>query len=162
MVEQMEAEGFGACSNEGECQAVCPKEISVNVIQRMNREYLRSSAEDGLTGILLGSGGPRLRAQTPPRFALRNCARRLCPPLLVTVPIQPLAIDVGVHVAQLTPPLSLRLSASSRSATSITAEFRSTDGSGRDGEIQDGRVDAVSGAVWGARAQFRSPKGEDV
>jgi succinate dehydrogenase / fumarate reductase iron-sulfur subunit len=40
MVEQMEKEGFGPCSNEGECQAVCPKEISVANISRMNREYL--------------------------------------------------------------------------------------------------------------------------
>ncbi len=42
MVAQMEAEGFGACSNEAECEAVCPKEISTHVIQRMNREYLRA------------------------------------------------------------------------------------------------------------------------
>jgi len=42
MVEQAEREGFGACSNEGECQAVCPKEISVAHIARMNREYLRA------------------------------------------------------------------------------------------------------------------------
>jgi len=42
MVEQMEAEGFGACSNEAECEAVCPKEISTHVIQRMNRDYLRT------------------------------------------------------------------------------------------------------------------------
>ncbi len=42
MVEQMEREGFGACSNEGECQAVCPKEISVKFISRMNREYTRA------------------------------------------------------------------------------------------------------------------------
>ena len=42
MVEQMEKEGFGACSNEGECEAVCPKEISVGNIQRLNREYVRA------------------------------------------------------------------------------------------------------------------------
>ena len=42
MVEQMEREGFGACSNEGECEAVCPKSISVKVIQRLNREYMRA------------------------------------------------------------------------------------------------------------------------
>ncbi len=42
MVEQMEKEGFGACSNEGECQAVCPKQISVAHISRLNREYLRA------------------------------------------------------------------------------------------------------------------------
>jgi succinate dehydrogenase / fumarate reductase iron-sulfur subunit len=42
MVERMEHEGFGACSNEGECEAVCPKEISVTNIQRMSREYARA------------------------------------------------------------------------------------------------------------------------
>ena len=42
MVEQMEAEGFGGCSNEAECQAVCPKEIPTSVIQQMNRDYLRA------------------------------------------------------------------------------------------------------------------------
>ena len=39
MVEQMDVEGFGSCSNEGECEAVCPKEISISNIARMNREY---------------------------------------------------------------------------------------------------------------------------
>ena len=43
MVEQMDVEGFGSCSNEGECEAVCPKEISIAGIARMNREYLRAS-----------------------------------------------------------------------------------------------------------------------
>jgi succinate dehydrogenase / fumarate reductase, iron-sulfur subunit len=42
MVAQMEEEGFGACSNEGECEAVCPKEISVATIQRLTREYARA------------------------------------------------------------------------------------------------------------------------
>lgn len=42
MVEQMDAEGFGACSNEGECEAACPKEISIANIAKMNREYLRA------------------------------------------------------------------------------------------------------------------------
>jgi succinate dehydrogenase / fumarate reductase iron-sulfur subunit len=42
MVEQMDHEGFGMCSNEGECQAVCPKEISIASIARMNREYGRA------------------------------------------------------------------------------------------------------------------------
>ena len=42
MVEQMEKEGFGACSNEGECEAVCPKGISVHNIQRLNWEYTRA------------------------------------------------------------------------------------------------------------------------
>jgi succinate dehydrogenase / fumarate reductase iron-sulfur subunit len=40
MVEQMDAEGFGACTNTGSCSAVCPKEISLFNIAKMNREYL--------------------------------------------------------------------------------------------------------------------------
>jgi succinate dehydrogenase / fumarate reductase iron-sulfur subunit len=42
MVDRHDAEGFGSCSNEGECEAVCPKEISITNIARMNREYLKS------------------------------------------------------------------------------------------------------------------------
>ncbi len=42
MVEQMDDEGFGNCSNHGECEAVCPKEIPITVIARMKREWLRS------------------------------------------------------------------------------------------------------------------------
>jgi succinate dehydrogenase / fumarate reductase iron-sulfur subunit len=43
MVGRHDAEGFGSCSNEGECEAVCPKEISISNIARMNREYLRAT-----------------------------------------------------------------------------------------------------------------------
>lgn len=39
MVEQMDKEGFGSCTNTFECEAVCPKEISVRVIAEMNRDY---------------------------------------------------------------------------------------------------------------------------
>ena len=42
MVDQMDKEGFGNCSNEYECEAVCPKEISVSNIARMNKEYRNS------------------------------------------------------------------------------------------------------------------------
>ncbi len=42
MVTQMDKEGFGNCSNEYECEAACPKEISVAHIARMNREYLKA------------------------------------------------------------------------------------------------------------------------
>ena len=44
MVERMEAEGFGSCSNYAECEAVCPKGISIDFISRMNRDYLRAKA----------------------------------------------------------------------------------------------------------------------
>ena len=42
MVHRHDTEGFGSCSNEGECEAVCPKEISITNIARMNREYFRA------------------------------------------------------------------------------------------------------------------------
>ena len=42
MVAQMDAEGFGNCSNQSECEAVCPKEISVDFIAQLNREYLKT------------------------------------------------------------------------------------------------------------------------
>ncbi len=42
MVNQADAEGFGSCSNEGECEAVCPKEIPISNIARMTREYVRA------------------------------------------------------------------------------------------------------------------------
>lgn len=42
MVDQMEKEGFGDCSNFGECEAVCPKEISIQAIAEMRREYLKA------------------------------------------------------------------------------------------------------------------------
>jgi succinate dehydrogenase / fumarate reductase iron-sulfur subunit len=42
MVSEMEARGFGACSNFRECEAVCPKGISIDWIARMNRDYLKA------------------------------------------------------------------------------------------------------------------------
>jgi succinate dehydrogenase / fumarate reductase iron-sulfur subunit len=42
MVAQADAEGFGSCSNEGECEAVCPKEIPISTIARMTREYVKA------------------------------------------------------------------------------------------------------------------------
>ena len=42
MVAQMDQEGFGHCTNQSECQAVCPKEISVDFIAQLHREYLKS------------------------------------------------------------------------------------------------------------------------
>ncbi len=43
MVEQMDAEGFGSCTNIGECSAVCPKEIPMDVIAQMNADFRRAS-----------------------------------------------------------------------------------------------------------------------
>jgi succinate dehydrogenase / fumarate reductase iron-sulfur subunit len=42
MVGAMDAEGFGGCTNIGECSAVCPKEISMDFIARLNRDLLRA------------------------------------------------------------------------------------------------------------------------
>src|ERR1700720_2051895 len=42
MIEQADAEGFGSCSNEGECEAVCPKEIPISNIARTTREYVKA------------------------------------------------------------------------------------------------------------------------
>src|SRR5262249_55102499 len=42
MIAQADADGFGSCSNEGECEAVCPKEIPISNIARMTREYIRA------------------------------------------------------------------------------------------------------------------------
>ena len=43
MVAQMDAEGFGTCTNHYECEAACPKSISVEFIARMNRDYIRAT-----------------------------------------------------------------------------------------------------------------------
>jgi succinate dehydrogenase / fumarate reductase iron-sulfur subunit len=43
MVRQMDKEGFGFCSNHAACEAECPKEISIENIARLNREYLAAS-----------------------------------------------------------------------------------------------------------------------
>jgi succinate dehydrogenase / fumarate reductase, iron-sulfur subunit len=43
MVNQHDAEGFGSCTNTYECQAVCPKEISVGFIAELNREYMKAT-----------------------------------------------------------------------------------------------------------------------
>ena len=47
MVSQMDMEDFGNCTNIGECQEACPKLISIDVIARMNRDFLRASLFGG-------------------------------------------------------------------------------------------------------------------
>ena len=51
MVAQMDKEGFGNCTNYYECEAACPKEISVRFIAKMNREYLSASFAAPDTGV---------------------------------------------------------------------------------------------------------------
>lgn len=43
MVAQMDREGFGSCSNHGECEAVCPKNIPISMIAKMRWEYFRAA-----------------------------------------------------------------------------------------------------------------------
>jgi succinate dehydrogenase / fumarate reductase iron-sulfur subunit len=56
MVAQHDKEGFGHCTNQYECEAACPKEISVGFIAQLNREYLRSAAKVNERE-MTGSGG---------------------------------------------------------------------------------------------------------
>jgi succinate dehydrogenase / fumarate reductase iron-sulfur subunit len=46
MVSQMELEDFGGCTLYGECQEACPKEISIDTISRMNRDFIRAGIGD--------------------------------------------------------------------------------------------------------------------
>jgi succinate dehydrogenase / fumarate reductase, iron-sulfur subunit len=46
MVNQMDEEGFGSCTNTGSCEIECPKEISLENIARMNREFLMANLKD--------------------------------------------------------------------------------------------------------------------
>lgn len=48
MVRQMDAEGFGNCTNQYECEAACPKEISVDHIARMNRDFTAALVKEQL------------------------------------------------------------------------------------------------------------------
>jgi succinate dehydrogenase / fumarate reductase iron-sulfur subunit len=54
MVEKMDEEGFGNCTNYYECEAACPKEISADFIAQMNRDYLVASSQGERKG---GKGG---------------------------------------------------------------------------------------------------------
>jgi succinate dehydrogenase / fumarate reductase iron-sulfur subunit len=56
MVAQMDEEGFGHCTLYGECQEACPKEISIDTIARMNRDYWVASAKQRDEKVLGGVG----------------------------------------------------------------------------------------------------------
>jgi succinate dehydrogenase / fumarate reductase iron-sulfur subunit len=57
MVAQMDKEGFGGCTLHGECQEACPKEISMDVITKMNRDYLVAQFQGGQSGRASGGTG---------------------------------------------------------------------------------------------------------
>ena len=56
MVAQMDVEGFGHCTLFGECQEACPKEISIDTIALMNRDYLRATVGQREEKAAVGSG----------------------------------------------------------------------------------------------------------
>ncbi len=57
MIDQADAEGFGNCSNHGECEAYCPKEISLGFIARLNGDYRNASmARHRTVGVPGGAG----------------------------------------------------------------------------------------------------------
>ena len=55
MVEQMDLEGFGHCTLAGECMDACPKEISIDVIKQMNRDFLVATARRQAPRVASGS-----------------------------------------------------------------------------------------------------------
>jgi len=57
MVERMDAEGFGSCTNHGECEAACPKGISVLFIARMNADFVLARLDEGRRVAKVGEGG---------------------------------------------------------------------------------------------------------
>jgi succinate dehydrogenase / fumarate reductase, iron-sulfur subunit len=56
MVRMMDEAGFGGCTNFGECQEACPKEISVENIARLNRDYVRASLRERPARAEVGAG----------------------------------------------------------------------------------------------------------
>jgi succinate dehydrogenase / fumarate reductase iron-sulfur subunit len=56
MVAQMDEEGFGHCTFYGECQEACPKEISIDTIARMNRDYMIATMSHRDERVLGGTG----------------------------------------------------------------------------------------------------------
>jgi succinate dehydrogenase / fumarate reductase, iron-sulfur subunit len=56
MVAQMDAEGFGHCTLYGECQDACPKEISIDTIARMNRDFMVATVSAREEKVLGGAG----------------------------------------------------------------------------------------------------------
>ncbi len=56
MVAQMDAEGFGSCTNHAECEAVCPKQISIDFIARLNRDLFAASLAQTPERMVAGAG----------------------------------------------------------------------------------------------------------
>ncbi|MDB4986815.1 MAG: frdB, partial [Myxococcaceae bacterium] len=56
MVAKHDEEGFGSCTNHRECEAACPKEISIAFIARMNRDFIKANASKRPEKIVSGPG----------------------------------------------------------------------------------------------------------
>ncbi len=57
MVAKMDAEGFGTCTNHGECEAACPKAIRMQFIGMMNADFTKSAMTEGRRPSGLSEGG---------------------------------------------------------------------------------------------------------
>ncbi len=57
MVAQMDEEGFGSCTNHNECEAACPKGISVGFIARLNADFLKAGLSEGRRTAKAGEAG---------------------------------------------------------------------------------------------------------
>jgi succinate dehydrogenase / fumarate reductase iron-sulfur subunit len=57
MMSRAEQEGFGSCTNIGECEAACPKQISLDFIGRMNRDFIKASLIKGSNASRKGWSG---------------------------------------------------------------------------------------------------------
>lgn len=57
MVTQMDAELFGSCTNHGECEAVCPKDISLDFIAKMNADLIKATLKGVTPGKYISSNG---------------------------------------------------------------------------------------------------------
>ena len=57
MVARMDAEGFGTCTNHGECHSACPKGIRMEFIARLNFDRLRAALTAGRRPGAIGEGG---------------------------------------------------------------------------------------------------------
>jgi succinate dehydrogenase / fumarate reductase iron-sulfur subunit len=68
MAAQARAEGFGHCTTIGECSAVCPAGIPLEVISRMNRDWLKATLAGRTGEARLQAPGSRLQANDHPRF----------------------------------------------------------------------------------------------
>ena len=88
--QQADAEGFGSCSNEGECEAVCPKEIPISNIARMTRDYVRAMlgtlgtpptlTEDPRPATFRPASASPYTSQHPHPAGLRSRPDTCCPP----------------------------------------------------------------------------------